>query len=98
VAVKNLNEGVVTREYDRLLPTVPGFCGCEVCRDDVMVYALNRIAPHFVTERLGTVIQHIALQRDQSVADVAVALLEGFRVVMASPRPECEKAGGRSEG
>ena len=97
MAVKNLNEDVVTREYNRLLPTVQGFCGCEVCRDDVMVYTLNRIGPHYVTERLGTVIQHIALQRDQSVADIAVALLEGFRVVKESPRPECQTIGGRSE-
>ena len=97
MAVRNLNEDVVTREYNRLLPTVMDFCGCEVCRDDVMVYALNRIAPHYVTERLGTVIQHIALQRDQSVADIAVALLEGFRVVKESPRSDCEAIGGRSE-
>jgi competence protein ComFB len=66
----------------------PGFCGCETCRDDVIVFALNRIPPHYVTHRRGAVLQHIKMQRDQEVADISVALLEGFRRVQKAPRPD----------
>lgn len=88
MAVRNLNEEVVTREYDRVVSTIEGFCGCERCRDDVIVYVLNRLPPHYVTERRGGVLQYVAMQADQQTADVSVALLNGFRVVGASPRPE----------
>jgi competence protein ComFB len=78
----------VTREYERLVKSFPGFCGCETCRDDVVVFALNRIPPHYVTHRRGAVLQHIKMQRDQEVADISVALLEGFRRVQKAPRPD----------
>ena len=61
MAVKNLNEEIVAREYERLAPTVSDFCGCPTCRDDVVVYALNRIPPHYVTQRRGAVLQHLAM-------------------------------------
>jgi competence protein ComFB len=78
----------VTREYERLVKSFPGFCGCETCRDDVVVFALNRIPPHYVTHRRGAVLQHIKMQRDQEVADISVALLDGFRRVQKAPRPD----------
>ncbi len=86
--MKNLIEDEVRREYERLRPNVAGFCGCDICRDDVMVFALNRLPPHYVTHHRGAVLQHIAMQRDQDQADIAVALMEGFRVVSRAPRPE----------
>jgi competence protein ComFB len=78
----------VTREYERLRQSFPEFCGCGTCRDDVIVFALNRIPPHYVTHRRGAVLQHLKMQRDQEVADISVALLEGFRRVQKSPRPD----------
>lgn len=98
MAVKNLTEDAVRREYHRLLPDVDGFCGCAVCRDDVMVYALNRLTPHYVTERRGAVLQHLEMQKDQESADIAVALLAGFRIVKSKPRPgHTEIAAGKLE-
>ncbi len=85
-------EEIVGREYQRLLPTVQDFCGCDDCRDDVMVYALNHLPPHYVTQRRGAVLQHVAMERDQSSADVSVALMAGFRIVRSSPR--VDHAGG----
>lgn len=87
MAVKNLTEDAVRREYERLADGIDGFCGCEVCRDDVMVYALNRLTPYYVTERRGAVLRHIEMQKDQESADVAVALLAGFKIVGQKPRP-----------
>lgn len=75
------------REFERLAPTVKDFCGCNVCQDDVVVYALNRLKPHYVTQRRGAVLQHLEMQKDQETADVSVALLAGFRLVSVRPRP-----------
>lgn len=98
--VKNLTEDVVRREFDRLAPTVAGFCGCSICRDDVIVYALNRLKPHYVTQHRGAVLQHLEMQKDQETADVSVALLNGFRLVTSKPRPnhlELARRGGTDE-
>jgi len=77
---------VVQREYERLRPQVPRFCGCDTCRGDVLVYALNRLAPHYVSTRQGEVLTEIALESDQQKATLDVVLLEGFRRVGLAPR------------
>lgn len=97
MAVKNLNEDIVAQEYDRLRGDMPEFCGCPACRDDVMVYALNRIPPHYVTERRGAALQHVAMQQDQQSVDVAVGLLAGFKIVHESPRPGHNEEGGPTD-
>ena len=86
MAVRNLAEHEVEREYERLKSSVDGFCGCTICRDDVMVFALNRVKAHYVTQHRGAVLQHLALQSEQNVADVAVAVLNGLKIVHQSPR------------
>ena len=84
----NLLEAYVAREYQRLQPSVEGFCGCDVCRDDVLVYALNRLKPHYVAQRPGEILTNVSMERDQQRADAAVVLMDGFKRVKASPRPE----------
>jgi competence protein ComFB len=77
---------VVEREYVRLKPRVPAFCGCETCHGDVLVYALNRLSPRYVSTRQGEVLTEISLETDQEKAKLDVVLLEGFRRVALAPR------------
>lgn len=84
--MKNLQEDVVRREYEQLKGTVPDFCGCDICRDDVLVYALNRLTPRYVAQRTGEVITNVSLESDQPKADVSVVILDGLRRVHSGPR------------
>jgi competence protein ComFB len=84
--VKNVLEAMVAREYQELAPCVPGVCECATCREDVLVYALNRLPPRYVATLTGEVLSEMRLDADQGRADIAVALLEAFRVVGAAPR------------
>ena len=77
---------VVHREYDRLRPQLPTFCGCDTCRGDVHVYALNRLTAHYVSTRQGEVLTELSLASDQEKAKLDVVLLEGFRRVAIAPR------------
>ena len=43
MAVTNVTLEIVQREYQSLRDTFPKFCGCDTCRSDVLVFALNRI-------------------------------------------------------
>lgn len=77
---------VVQREYQSLRDGFPKFCGCDTCRSDVLVYALNRLTPHYVSTRQGEILTELSLASDQEKARLDVALLEGFRKVAAAPR------------
>ncbi len=84
--IQNLVEEHVIAAYDQLRPHFPEFCGCPVCRGDVLVYALNRLPARYVASREGTVITELNLDKDQSRATIDVAVMEGFRKVHLAPR------------
>lgn len=84
--MKNVVEELVGALYAELLQTVADAHHCPVCREDVMVYALNRLHAHYVATLKGEVVSRFEVERDQSRADATVALMEGFRFVAANPR------------
>jgi competence protein ComFB len=86
VAVTNVTMEVAQREYHSLRDSLPKFCGCDTCRGDVLVYALNRLTPHYVSTRQGEILTGLTLASDQEKAKLDVALLEGFRKVAGAPR------------
>ena len=53
--IRNVAEDHVSAAYDSLRTHFPDFCGCEICRDDVFVFTLNRIPPRYVSslDRIG---------------------------------------------
>jgi competence protein ComFB len=84
--MNNVTSDVAQREYGTLRDRLPRFCGCETCRGDVIVYALNRLTPHYVSTRQGKILTELSLTSDQEKAKFDVALLEGFRTVGLAPR------------
>lgn len=84
--IKNLVEEHVLAAYDVLRTHVPNFCGCAVCRGDVLVYALNRVPARYVATREGSVVTELNLEKDQTRALIDVTMLEGFRKVSMAPR------------
>jgi len=89
--LRNLVETHVAEGYDGLRQHFPDFCGCDTCRLDVMVYALNRLTPRYGVGREGTVVTDVNLDKDQNRATIDVAIMEGFRKVHLAPR--CERRG-----
>ncbi|PYP21611.1 MAG: hypothetical protein DMD53_06055 [Gemmatimonadetes bacterium] len=84
--VRNVTSEVVQREYEDLRRRFPRFCGCDTCRGDVLMYALNRLSPHYVSTHQGEVLTELSLTSDQERAKLDVVLLEGFRKVALAPR------------
>ncbi|HTR20569.1 MAG TPA: late competence development ComFB family protein [Gemmatimonadales bacterium] len=84
--VTNVTLEAVTREYEGLRARYPQFCGCDTCRGDVLVYALNRLQPHYVSTRQGEILTGLSLGTDQEMAKLAVVLIDGLRRVALAPR------------
>ena len=92
--IQNKVEAHVIEAYDALRGHFPEFCGCEICRADVLVYALNRLPARYVASVEGTVITELNLDKQQNRASIEVAVMDGVRRVMESPR--CKMAGRRT--
>ena len=84
--MKNVMERLVIRGFDELLPSVPELCRCQMCREDVLVYALNRLPPHYTSTLKGEVVSNLELGAGQGSVNTMVVLMEGMRMVAASPR------------
>jgi hypothetical protein len=84
--IQNLVEDHVRESYEGVRPRFPDFCGCHVCREDVYVFALNRLTPRYVTTRQGKAVTEVSLDQDQNRAQIDVAVIDGIRKVAASPR------------
>jgi competence protein ComFB len=84
--IHNLVEEHVQASYASLLSRFPDFCGCDTCRDDVLVYTLNRVPPRYVASRQGSVVTEVNLEKDQNRAAIDVAMLDGLRKVSQAPR------------
>jgi len=89
----NLIEDHAAEAYEHLVGHYPDFCGCETCRLDVLVYALNRLPPRYVIGLEGTIVTGINLDKDQSRASIDVAVIEGIRKVNLAPRCERRRTG-----
>jgi competence protein ComFB len=84
--IHNLVEDHAIVAYDAMRPHFPDFCGCEVCREDTLVYALNRIPARYVSTPTGSVVTEVNLEKGQSRAAIEVAMMDALRKVSLAPR------------
>ncbi|HEX5387535.1 MAG TPA: late competence development ComFB family protein [Gemmatimonadales bacterium] len=84
--IHNLAEDHVAAAYDALRHHFPDFCGCDLCRADVMVYALNRVPGSYVATLEGSVVTEVNLEREQSRAAIDVVVMDGLRRIARAPR------------
>jgi competence protein ComFB len=89
--IHNLVEQHVAAAYDAMRPHFPDFCGCETCREDALVYALNRIPARYVASNTGSVVTEVNLEKEQSRAAIEVAMMDGLRRISLAPR--CGRGG-----
>ncbi len=84
--IRNLVEEHIIAAYNQMQSHFPEFCGCEICRADVLVYALNRVPARYVASREGQVLTELNLDGDQSRTNIEVTVMEAMRKVSLSPR------------
>jgi competence protein ComFB len=91
--IRNVTKEHVQTSYESLRPRYPDFCGCDVCRDDALVYTLNRVPARYVSSLQGSVLTEVSLEKDQSRAAIDVAMMEGLRKISMAPR--CGRRAGQ---
>ncbi len=94
--IRNLVEDHVRTSFETLRPHFKEFCGCDLCIDDVQVFALNRVPPRYVTSLEGQAVTEVSLEKQQNRAEIDVVVMEALRKVSLAPRCRAfrEKRGG----
>jgi competence protein ComFB len=84
--IRNMVEDHVRQAFEALRPHFKDFCGCELCVDDVQVFALNRMPPRYVTSLEGQAVTEVSLEKQQNRAEIDVVVMEALRKVSLAPR------------
>lgn len=61
IVLRNMVEEHVVEAYSNLARHFPNFCGCDTCRADVLVFALNRLPARYVATTAGQVVTEFNL-------------------------------------
>lgn len=83
--LKNIMEDDVERQLDKLLPTMPDICSCEICRSDMAAYALNRLKPNYVRSNKGELFHKVNTSSIQAKTDLMSAVVTAINVIGSRP-------------
>lgn len=84
--IVNVMEQHVIDAYERLKKTVKDFEESPRHREDVVVYALNRLPPKYVVSNAGKAVTEAALDAPQHRTAIEVQVFEALRQVARVPR------------
>lgn len=84
--ILNVMEHHVVEAIDRLKGTVPGFLDTPEHREDVVVFALNRLPPKYVVGDAGKAVTEAALDAPQQRTAIDIQVIEALRQVTRYPR------------
>ena len=58
ILVKNIMEDMVEDKLEHLLPQL-NCCTCDICKTDILCYALNRLKPKYVSTEQGALLSRV---------------------------------------
>jgi competence protein ComFB len=65
-----------------------GVCECEICKLDILAYALNKMPPKYVVTQKGTLYAKLSLLQSQFDVDILTHITHAAAMVKARPRHE----------
>jgi len=83
--VRNHMEDVVGHMLEDML-LKSEVCKCEICRRDIIAYALNKLPPKYAVTKKGELFFRVSEFTPQFEIDVQVALSEAIKVISEHPR------------
>lgn len=83
--LKNIMEDDVEYQLNKLLPTMPEICSCEICRLDMATYALNRLKPNYVRTNTGALFHKLNTSSTQAKTEILTAVVTAINTIGAHP-------------
>lgn len=82
---QNVMEDYVIQKVDEVWNSLD-CCKCEQCKEDVISFALNRLAPRYVDTERGKAFVKVNTMSSQFEIDILTAIYEGAEIVRDNPR------------
>ncbi|MBO5033931.1 MAG: late competence development ComFB family protein [Lachnospiraceae bacterium] len=83
--LKNIMEDDVEYQLNKLLPTMPDICSCNVCRLDMATYALNRLKPNYVRTDAGALFHKLNTSSTQAKTEILTAVVTAINIIGSHP-------------
>lgn len=90
MSISNVTEDLVQQKLDEIIDTLD-CCQCEQCRADILSYALNRLAPKYVSTDIGRAYAKLDSMSSQFEIDLLTVLYEAAEKVKKNPRHKMKK-------
>jgi len=85
VLVKNIMEDMVEHKLDMIYPQL-NCCTCDVCKTDILCYALNRLKPKYVSTEQGALLSKVDSISFSYEASILAELAAAAEIVRKNPR------------
>ena len=83
--LRNTTEEDVEEMLNRLLPTMPNICSCNICKLDMATYALNRLKPNYVRSDKGALFHKVDLTAPQAKTDMLATIVNAIEIISSHP-------------
>jgi competence protein ComFB len=96
--ILNLQEESVRLALEDQLAQKPDICHCPQCFADMMIFALNRLPPRYVSHTRGRTFSRLAQEDTQGRTSLLTAVLAAIKTVSASPNHALQDSESTGEG
>lgn len=80
-------EDIVERKLDVMLPQL-NCCNCDICRTDILCYALNRLHPKYVATTQGELLSRIDSLSSSFDISIVTEITNAAEIIKKHPRHE----------
>ena len=84
VLVKNIMEKMVEDKMDDMLPKLD-CCSCDICKTDILCYALNRLKPKYVATEQGELLSRVDSISIPFEAAIITEIVAAVEIVKKNP-------------
>ena len=83
--IKNCTEYVIEQRMDEMQKRF-NFCNCEICREDVACYVLNRLPPKYYRSDSGKIYSIVQSISHQYETDILMLFSQAAEIIKNNPR------------
>lgn len=90
LVLKNAMEPLLEERLEKTLDSYD-CCKCEICKMDMMAFALNHVPPRYVVSHMGGIFAKLGTLSVQYEIDLLNAVNQAIQTISVKPRHEIEQ-------
>ena len=83
--LRNTTEEDVEGLLNKILPTMPNICSCNICKLDMATYALNRLKPNYVRSDKGALFHKVSISSPQATTEILATVVNAINIIGEHP-------------